>query len=79
VGGVVVLGVVAGLLFVFARKRKARPNNEAPMYQTGPRSPLPGYYDEKDDAPVPVARASSGLRYVDDIPEETSGRVGGDY
>jgi hypothetical protein len=76
VGGVVVLGVFAGLLFVSRRKRKTGPNNEASTYERGPRSPLPGYYDDKD---VPNTVASGGLRYVDDIPGETSGRVGGDY
>jgi hypothetical protein len=78
VGIVVVLGVVAVLLFIFARKPKTSPSNEAPRYEIGGAEP--GYHDTKDDAPANTrVRDPPALRYPEDIRRETSGRVAGDY
>jgi hypothetical protein len=78
VGFVVVIGVVAGLLFIFVRKPKARPSDEAPRYEFDGGEP--GYHDSKSDVPENTGvRGSTGLRYLEDIRSETSGRVVGDY
>ena len=77
VGGLVVLGVVAGLLFIFLQKPKTKPSNVAPMNAIGVDE-LWEYQDK--DAPADAGvRGSTGLRYIEEIPTETSGRVDGDY